>query len=90
MFFYWRCIVRCLSVLLHLFSYIDRNEAADINHDGKPDIVVSEENGGSALDAQTYWFIKCQSHMGSINQRRGLQGNGSLENLLPISISNCS
>ncbi len=33
----------------------DRTEVADINKDGRLDIVVSEENGGDA-DAQTFWW----------------------------------
>lgn len=35
--------------------YPDRTEVADVNKDGRLDILVTEENGGDA-DAQTFWW----------------------------------
>ncbi len=35
--------------------YPDRTEAADLNGDGKPDIIVTEENGEES-DAETFWW----------------------------------
>jgi hypothetical protein len=34
----------------------DRTEVADLNGDGRLDIIVSEENDGSGNDAETFWW----------------------------------
>ena len=50
----------------------DRVSAADLNGDGRADIVVTEENSGEAPDAETYWWEQPATEATSRNWQKHL------------------